>query len=101
MGTNGRRQGLAVQIGVTVPGERLQLLEHLCLEGIRQVERTLVLVELDRRIDRRERIFRAGQNGRPDRRIHPSRPWHCLYFFPEPHGQGSLRPILLPKRRNG
>src|SRR5699024_578056 len=22
------------------------------------------------------------------------RPWHCLYFLPEPHGQGSLRPTL-------
>ena len=22
-------------------------------------------------------------------------PWHFLYFLPEPHGQGSLRPDLL------
>src|SRR5712671_2802508 len=22
------------------------------------------------------------------------RPWQCLYFLPEPHGQSSLRPIL-------
>src|SRR5499426_2736570 len=22
------------------------------------------------------------------------RPWQCLYFLPEPHGQGSLRPTL-------
>ena len=28
-------------------------------------------------------------------------PWHCLYFFPEPHGQTSLRPIFLPSRTNG
>ncbi len=21
-------------------------------------------------------------------------PWHFLYFLPEPHGQGSLRPIF-------
>ena len=32
---------------------------------------------------------------------HPSRPWHCLYFLPEPHGQGSLRPIFCPERTNG
>src|ERR1044071_4377745 len=25
-------------------------------------------------------------------RIHPCDPWHFLYFLPEPHGQGSLRP---------
>ena len=23
-----------------------------------------------------------------------SRPWHCLYFFPLPQGQGSLRPTF-------
>ena len=23
-------------------------------------------------------------------------PWHFLYFFPLPHGQGSFRPILIP-----
>jgi len=22
-------------------------------------------------------------------------PWHCLYFLPEPHEQGSLRPIFF------
>jgi hypothetical protein len=22
------------------------------------------------------------------------RPWQCLYFWPEPHGHGSLRPAL-------
>ena len=25
---------------------------------------------------------------------HPYRPWQCLYFLPEPHGQASLRPTL-------
>src|SRR5205814_1139727 len=25
-----------------------------------------------------------------------ARPWQRLYFLPEPHGQGSLRPILRP-----
>src|SRR5713226_2805079 len=25
---------------------------------------------------------------------HANRPWQCLYFLPEPHGQGSLRPTL-------
>src|SRR5215213_252892 len=24
--------------------------------------------------------------------FYPFNPWHFLYFFPEPHGQGSLRP---------
>lgn len=28
-------------------------------------------------------------------------PWQCLYFLPEPHGHGSLRPILTPVRLNG
>ena len=27
-----------------------------------------------------------------------SLPWHCLYFFPDPHGQGSLRPTLRSPR---
>jgi hypothetical protein len=26
------------------------------------------------------------------------RPQHCLYFFPLPHGQGSLRPTFGPLR---
>src|SRR5438094_4712584 len=25
-------------------------------------------------------------------------PWHFLYFFPEPHGQGSLRPTFASLR---
>ena len=28
-------------------------------------------------------------------------PWQCLYFFPEPHGHGSLRPTFSPARVNG
>src|ERR1700730_17655058 len=31
--------------------------------------------------------------------LQASAPWHFLYFFPEPHGQGSLRPTLSPARR--
>lgn len=31
--------------------------------------------------------------GAGTRRLHAS--WHFLYFFPEPHGQGSLRPIFV------
>lgn len=27
-----------------------------------------------------------------------SLPWHCLYFWPEPQGHGSLRPTLRPSR---
>src|SRR6478752_5100980 len=27
-----------------------------------------------------------------------SAPWQCLYFLPEPHGQGSLRPTLRSLR---
>jgi hypothetical protein len=26
-------------------------------------------------------------------------PWHFLYFFPDPQGQGSLRPTFSPVRR--
>src|SRR6266852_5376719 len=29
---------------------------------------------------------------------HTLAPWHFLYFLPEPHGQGSLRPTLAPAR---
>ena len=28
-------------------------------------------------------------------------PWHFLYFFPLPHGHGSLRPTLSPARVGG
>src|ERR1019366_1571355 len=28
-------------------------------------------------------------------------PWQCLYFLPEPHGQGSLRPTLRSERTKG
>src|SRR5229473_7979894 len=31
---------------------------------------------------------------RPSGEAHANRPWQCLYFLPEPHGQGSLRPTL-------
>src|SRR5262249_46505406 len=29
---------------------------------------------------------------------HALMPWHFLYFLPEPHGQGSLRPTFAPVR---
>ena len=25
----------------------------------------------------------------------PAAPWHCLYFLPDPHGQGALRGVSL------
>ena len=28
-------------------------------------------------------------------------PWQCLYFLPEPQGQGSLRPILSTRFTSG
>ena len=28
--------------------------------------------------------------------FYASRPWHCLYFLPDPHGHGSLRPTFSP-----
>ncbi len=28
-------------------------------------------------------------------------PQHCLYFFPDPHGQGSLRPTAVSDLRKG
>ena len=31
----------------------------------------------------------------------PYLPWQRLYFFPEPHGHGSLRPTLSPSRLTG
>lgn len=34
------------------------------------------------------RVFRASRNPQL------SRPWQCLYFFPDPHGQGALRDAL-------
>src|SRR5262249_9047507 len=40
--------------------------------------------------------------GVPRRRSHPGHaaaPWHFLYFFPLPHGQGSLRPTFGSSRR--
>jgi hypothetical protein len=42
----------------------------------------------------------AGDGERRRHALHvryASRPWHCLYFFPEPQGQGELRPILSPR----
>src|SRR5439155_12659336 len=34
-----------------------------------------------------------------DYRVHAAAPWHFLYFFPLPHGQGSLRPTFGSSRR--
>src|SRR5512140_590371 len=39
-----------------------------------------------------ERSIAQGGTGR--KRYSPA-PWHFLYFFPDPHGHGSLRPISL------
>src|SRR3989304_4621626 len=33
--------------------------------------------------------------------LQESLPWQCLYFFPEPQGHGSFRPILPIARLNG
>src|SRR5512146_2242312 len=30
----------------------------------------------------------------PRDRLYAAAPWHFLYFFPDPHGQGSLRPTF-------
>ncbi len=46
----------------------------------------------------------AKKNGRPKpavfhqalRSAYASLPWHCLNFFPLPHGHGSLRPTFMP-----
>jgi len=36
-----------------------------------------------------------------DARTYARRPWHCLNFLPDPHGQGSLRPTFCEERVNG
>src|SRR5260370_7220268 len=37
-----------------------------------------------------------GKSG-TTRNVRPTQPpWHLLYFFPEPQGQGSLRPTFAP-----
>jgi hypothetical protein len=48
-----------------------------------------------------ESASKIRSDGRPERtpavgrRLpHASAPWQCLYFLPEPHGQGWLRPTL-------
>lgn len=37
----------------------------------------------------------AEDAGRNANAAQVSLPWHCLYFLPEPQGQGSLRPTFL------
>ena len=39
----------------------------------------------------------VGEDAR-DHMDQTSWPWHCLYFLPEPHGHGSLRPTFWPLR---
>src|SRR5690625_670818 len=48
----------------------------------------------------RESARPPPQRARPFHHHAPQlrRPWQCLYFLPEPQGQGSLRPILRPSR---
>src|SRR5690348_2911113 len=38
------------------------------------------------------RFNAALSRDRPEAR-HQTRPWQCLYFFPEPHGHGALRGV--------
>ena len=72
------------------------------------------VIERERRGDRRVRLFGAGEWGslqihgvplnaqKADNRrplfSHAACPWHFLYFFPLPHGHGSLRPTLGSSR---
>src|SRR6266568_6434980 len=49
-----------------------------------------------RGFSRFERLVRSSIGGL---RIYAATPQHFLYFFPEPQGQGSFRPILSPLRR--
>src|SRR5262249_30372393 len=48
------------------------------------------------------RLDAAGDPGRAEARnlyrLQAPVPWHFLYFLPEPHGHGSLRPTLGPSR---
>src|SRR5262249_58962406 len=39
-----------------------------------------------------------GPSARREQPAH-ARPWHFLYFFPDPHGHGSFRPIFSASRR--
>src|SRR5262249_4243423 len=39
---------------------------------------------------------KRADRGRPI--VHAAAPWHFLYFFPLPHGQGSLRPTFGSSR---
>src|SRR5271157_1645150 len=45
------------------------------------------------------RPFKATCNASPTAGGYFSAPWHFLYFFPLPQGQGSLRPTFSPVRR--
>src|SRR4030042_1153933 len=42
---------------------------------------------------------RAFGGLRYDVAVESMAPWHFLYFLPDPHGQGSLRPTLGVERR--
>ena len=48
-------------------------------------------------------LFRrtAEPEAEPSAAPYVNLPWQCLYFLPEPHGHGSLRPIFWPGRVNG
>src|SRR5580693_9465433 len=41
----------------------------------------------------------AAARGKFHHKVYASTPWHFLYFFPLPHGQGSLRPTFSPVLR--
>ena len=49
----------------------------------------------------RARSLRSALRSEGGEKRQLSAPWQCLYFLPEPHGQGSLRPTLGPSRTIG
>src|SRR5207253_7292848 len=56
----------------------------------------------DAELDTRHGMEGGGIGWRQiDRHRYVSLPWQCLYFLPEPHGQGSLRPTFCVWRTIG
>ena len=63
--------------GEGYPGLSFRVLDSTSLKGFGQAG---------------ERVGASGRSGKSATGRQATWPWQCLYFLPEPHGQGSFRP---------
>src|SRR4051812_49236172 len=98
----GPRASIVVDNSGLLAGWALRRGEHAGLRrAVPRLDNDVLLLDGDCPPRSARRIVGAKHRGAVGSLTHPppqrqaiTIPWHCLYFLPEPQGQGSLRPTL-------